>query len=130
MVNDNFRKFALDSGKEIIMGRDSEQNDLLVEVAKSNDVLLHTEEPGSPFVNLGETATIEEINEGIIFCALKSQDWRDNQRDIKVNVFKKRDCFKSGKMESGTWGVKKYNDTLKVNKLDILRLQHELNSEE
>ena len=126
MVNNNFRKFTLDSGKEIIAGRDSEQNDLLVENSKRNDVLLHTVQPGSSFVNLGEKPEKEEINEGSIFCALKSQDFRDNQGNVKVNVFLKGDCFKDKEMKSGTWNVRKNSNTIKVNKIDILRLQHEI----
>jgi len=130
MVNDNFRKFVLSSGKEIFAGRDSEQNDLLVENSKRNDVLLHTAQPGSPFVNLGEKPEKEEISEGTVFCALKSQDFRDNQGNVKVNVFSKEDCFKDKDMKSGTWSVKKYSDTIKVNKIDILRLQHEIDNHE
>ena len=126
MVNDNFRKFVLGSGREIFAGRDSEQNDLLVENSKRNDVLLHTSEPGSPFVSLGEKPTKDDVLEGAVFCALKSQDFRDNQGNVKVNVFLRSDCFKDKKMKSGSWSVKKYNDTIKVNKIDILRLQHEL----
>lgn len=126
MAQNNFRKFVLGSGKEIVAGRDSEQNDLLVESSKRNDVLLHTKEPGSPFVNLGEKPTREEIDEGAVFCALKSQDWRDSQSNVKVNVFKKNDCYKESGMSSGSWGVKRYDETIKVNKLDILRLQYEL----
>jgi len=128
MVNDNFRKFVLGSGKEIIAGRDSEQNDLLVESSKKNDVLLHTTRPGSPFVNLGEEPKKEEVSEGAIFCALKSQDFRDNKGSVKVNVFMRKDCFKDKDMKSGSWSVKKYSDTIKVNKIDILRLQHELDN--
>ena len=55
MVNTNFRMYILESGKEITAGKSAEQNDLLVDSSKRNDVLLHTEEPGSPFVNVGET---------------------------------------------------------------------------
>ena len=125
---DNFRKFVLGSGKEIVAGRDSEQNDLLVENSKRNDVLLHTAQPGSPFVNLGEKPEKEEIDEGAIFCALKSQDWRDNQGNVKVNVFMKKDCFKDRDMKSGSWSVKKTSDTIKVNKIDVLRLQHDVDN--
>ena len=63
---------------------------------------------------------------GAVFGALKSQDWRDNQGNVKVNVFLKGDCFKDKEMKSGSWSVKKYSDTIKVNNIDILRLQHEI----
>jgi hypothetical protein len=122
----NYRKHILSTGKEIFAGRDSEQNDLLVSEAKRNDVLLHTQEPGSPFVNLGEKPSRDEIKEGAVFCALKSQDWRDTQGNIKVNVFLKGDCYKAGGMKGGTWGVKKHSETINVKKMNILKLRDEI----
>ena len=113
---DNFRKFTLLSGKEISAGKDSEQNDLLVSSSSRKDLLLHTKEPGSPFVNIGEEATKEEIYEAATFCALKSQDFRDNQNDVKVHLFSKDKCFKDSSMKSGSWCVKKNIDTIKVKK--------------
>jgi len=125
----NFRKFVLKSGKEVSAGRDSNNNDLLVESSKRNDVLLHTVASGSPFVNLGEKPSRDEIKEGAVFCALKSQDFRDNGGNVKVNVFKREDCFKEKGMASGTWGVKKYDDTVNVKKIDIVKLRGRVEDE-
>jgi len=123
MANKNYRTFILDTGKEIHAGKDSQQNDLLVQDAKPTDILLHTEAPGSPFVNIGDNPTKQEINEAAIFCALKSQDWRDNHSNVKVNVFRKCDMNKSKLMKSGSWMVSKYLDTIKVSKMSIQKME-------
>jgi predicted ribosome quality control (RQC) complex YloA/Tae2 family protein len=126
--NVNFRSFVLESGRVIYAGKDSCQNDLIVSLAKKNDVLLHTKNPGSPFVNLGEDPTSNEISQGAVFCALKSKDFRDNQRDVVVNVFLKRDCYKDKSMKLGTWGVKKNIDNIKVKKVEILKMRKSIES--
>lgn len=126
MIDEKYRKFVLSSGREVFLGKNSEQNDSLVANSKRNDFLLHTKEPGSPFVNVGENPLKGELYEAAVFCALKSQDFRDNQGNVLVNVFKKDDCYKEKSMEEGSWGVKKYIDTIKVNKIDILRLKHDI----
>ncbi|MGK0209076.1 MAG: putative ribosome quality control (RQC) complex YloA/Tae2 family protein [Patescibacteria group bacterium] len=129
MTSPNFRKHTLLTGKEITAGRDSSQNDLLVSQSKRNDILLHTKAPGSPFVNLGENPTREEIDEAAILCASKSQEFRDKGGNVKVNSFLKNDTYKERSMPSGTWGVKKYLSEIKVNKLDILRFQQDAKME-
>ncbi len=125
-TNKNYRKFILANGKEILVGKDSEQNDSLVHDAKPTNVLLHTQAPGSPFVNLGDKPTKQDISEATVFCALKSQDWRDNHSNVKVNVFSKADMNKSKFMKSGSWSVGKYLDTIKVSKMSIEKLEKEL----
>jgi len=126
MVNKNYRKFVLETGREITGGKDSEQNDLLVAESKSTNILLHTEASGSPFVNVGNDPGKQEINEAAVFCALKSQDWRDNHSNVKVNVFRKCDMNKSRSMKSGSWAVGKILDTIKVSKMSILKLGKEI----
>ena len=65
----NFREYITSSGLRVFGGRDSENNDKLVWDATPKDILLHTEAPGSPFVNLGENPSKNDINEAAIFCA-------------------------------------------------------------
>ena len=120
-----FRVFELSSGKMIYGGKNAENNDELVWQANPNDVLLHTSAPGSPFVNVGETPTKQEINEAAIFCAKFSQDWRDNKKDIVINKFFKKDTNKEKKPKAGSWTVSK-EQKLKVKKADILRLEKKL----
>jgi len=117
----HFRKFVLTSGRVIFDGRDAKNNVELVLMARQKDVLLHTAEPGSPFVNLGENPSMKDSKEGAIFCARYSQDWRDNKRDVLVNKFLRKDMSKSSKMKAGTWSVKK-QERIRVKKTDILKL--------
>ena len=120
-----FRIFELSSGKMIYGGKNAENNDELVWQANPNDVLLHTLAPGSPFVNIGDSPTKQEVNEAAIFCAKFSQDWRDNKKDIIVNKFLKKDTNKEKKAKSGSWTVSK-QEKLKVKKADILKLEKQL----
>lgn len=113
-----FRTFTLSSGKIIQAGKDSKQNDEVVESAKPNDTLLHTAAPGSPFCNIGENPTKEEIKEAAILTASKSKIWRDSRKDVTMHIFKKKDMQKDKSMKEGTWGVKKF-DEMKIKKLEI-----------
>jgi predicted ribosome quality control (RQC) complex YloA/Tae2 family protein len=124
----NFRKFVTSSGLEVFGGRDSANNDKLVWEAKPTDVLIHTVEPGSPFVNVGSEASKKDIKEAAVFCAKFSQDWRDSKRDVGVNVFRRCDMEKDKRMKSGTWSVKK-QDRIKVKAADILKLEKALRGE-
>ncbi len=128
MVNTNFREYILSTEKIIKAGKSAEQNDLLVSTSKRNDILLHTIASGSPFVNLGDNPTQEEIKEAAIFCAIKSQDWRNNRNSVQVHVFSKNDCSKDKKAKDGSWMVKKIQNTIKAKKSDIIKLEKEINN--
>jgi len=121
----NFRKFVLESGREIFGGRDSANNDELVFAAKPNDVLIHSVLPGSPFINVGSEASKVDVKEAAIFCAKFSQAWRDSKRDVAVNVFRRCDMVKDKRMKEGSWRVGK-EERVKVKKADILRLEERL----
>lgn len=123
----NFRKYVASSGLEILGGRDAENNDKLVWNAKSNDVLLHTDAPGSPFVNVGETPSKTDLKEAAVFCARYSRDWRDNKKDVVVHKFLRRDMNKSSKMKAGSWNVKKL-EKIKVKKVDVSRFENAIQS--
>ena len=120
MVN-NFRKFILSTGKEISAGKDAVSNDELVVQSKPKDVLLHTRAPGSPFVNVGENPGKGELKEAAIFCASKSQIWRDVKKDVVVNWFYKKDTTKGKKDKSGLWHTK-HEGKIAVKKGEIRKL--------
>lgn len=121
----NFRKFVSSSGLEIFGGKSAKNNDELVFSASADDVLLHTSEPGSPFVNVGNSPSKNDVSEAVVFCAKYSQDWRNAKRDIIVNKFMRRDMNKSPKMKAGTWNVSK-QEKVKVKKADILKFEETL----
>ncbi len=121
----NFREYATSSGLRVFGGKDAENNDKLVWDAGTKDILLHTSEPGSPFVNVGEDPSKKDIKEAAIFCAKYSQDWRSGKRDIVVGKFLRSDMNKSLKMKAGSWKVKK-QESIKVKRSDILKYEKEL----
>jgi predicted ribosome quality control (RQC) complex YloA/Tae2 family protein len=123
----NFREFTTKTGKKIFLGKSAEQNEVLMKdyISKDN-IILHTEKPGSPFaVILGLNPSKEDIKETATFCALKSKDWRDNKKDVIVNVFSGKDVYKNKSMPEGTFGVKK-SQKLKIKKEDILKLKNKI----
>lgn len=117
------REIILPSGTKMFLGKNSENNDELVQSyqGKSN-ILLHTAKPGSPFCVIDKLKpTKEEIKEAAIICASKSQDWRDNQGNVDMHVFSGKEVHKENTMKSGTWGLKKKPKLIKVKKEDIER---------
>ena len=124
----NFREYVTSSGLRVLGGKSAENNDELVERAMPKDVMLHTDAPGSPFVNVGKDPSKKDVNEAAVFCAKYSQDWRGSKRDVVVNMFKRSDMNKEVKMKSGTWSVKK-QEKVKVKAVDILKFEKELRAE-
>ena len=47
-----FRKFKTSSGKLVLAGKDAETNEKLINQAEKNEIVLHTKQAGSPFVNI------------------------------------------------------------------------------
>ncbi len=114
------REFYLSTGRKIQLGKNAENNDELVKQYKGKEnVILHTEKPGSPFCVLPEKATKDEIQEAAIICAAKSQDWRDNKRDIQMHQFTGKDVKKPLFTKTGTWKLKGKPKLIKVKKQDI-----------
>jgi predicted ribosome quality control (RQC) complex YloA/Tae2 family protein len=124
----NFREYVTESGLRVLGGKSSETNDELVSRAGPKDTLLHTNAPGSPFVNVGMSPSKQDINEAAVFCAKFSQDWRDGKRDVIVNKFQRSDMNKETRMKSGTWSVNR-QEKIKVKAVDILKYEKELRSE-
>jgi predicted ribosome quality control (RQC) complex YloA/Tae2 family protein len=114
-----FREYILSSGKIVLAGKSAENNEELVSQVESNEEVFHTAKPGSPFVNIkSEKVSDKDRKETAIFCASKSQDWRDNHSNVEVHYFKGKDLFKDKKMKTGTFGVKKLKKII-VSKKEI-----------
>src|SRR3989344_5805220 len=100
-----FRIFWTSSGKLVLAGKDAKSNELLISGVGENEDVFHTVAPGSPFVNIKASVTNKKDTlESAIFCASKSQDWRNNQSIVKVNKFKGKDVYKEKGMKLGTFG--------------------------
>tara|TARA_Y100000310_G_C20586892_1_gene765907 strand:- start:958 stop:1347 length:390 start_codon:yes stop_codon:yes gene_type:complete len=121
-----FREIKLKSGTKIILGRDEENNDELMKKFKGKpNIILHTESPGSPF------GVIEDLNPSNSTISVSgaavarySQDWRDNKKDVTVNVFTGKDISKPLFSKKGTWKVKK-SKKIKIKKKDVLIFENE-----
>ena len=124
-----FREFITTSKKLVLGGKSAESNEELLKQVESKETILHTEKPGSPFVNIklekGKRVTEKDIYEAAVFCAVYSQDWKHNHTNVVVNIFKGEDIFKEKKMKLGTFGVKK-NKKITVKKKDIEILEKEI----
>jgi predicted ribosome quality control (RQC) complex YloA/Tae2 family protein len=122
----NFREFITSSGKHVLAGKDAQSNERLVEQAGTEETVLHTKAPGSPFANIKlkekEKTSKKDIRESAVFCARYSQDWRDNKRDVIVHYFKGKDIYKEKEMKLGTFGVKNTKE-IKVKKEEIEKFE-------
>ncbi len=117
-----FRKVISKSGTIILAGKDAESNEALVKQTGKNELVFHTEAPGSPFVNIKEKAKKPDIKLAAIFCAKHSRDWKKNKKDVIVHMFKGQDIFKTKEMKKGTFGVKKFK-VIKLKKTEIEKFE-------
>jgi predicted ribosome quality control (RQC) complex YloA/Tae2 family protein len=115
-----FREFVTSSGVIVLGGKSAENNEGLIKQVESDEIVLHTKAPGSPFVNIKGKAKAKDIKEAAVFCARYSQDFRDNKNDVSVHKFYGRDIYKKKGMKTGTFGVRKFK-IIKVKKKDIER---------
>ena len=122
-----FREFITSSGKKVLAGKDAQSNEELIKQIGEEEDVFHSAKPGSPFVNIKGKADKKDIKETAIFCASKSQDWRDNKKDIEIHWFKGKDIYKSKGMKLGTFGVKKYK-IIKIKKKEIEKFFEEKNA--
>ena len=108
-----FRKFTTSSGKQVLAGKSAENNEQLVQQIDKNEVVFHTSEPGSPFCNIkspSEQVSKQDIKETAVFCASRSQDWRDNKKNVVVHYFLGSQIYKLKSMKTGTFGVKNFKE--------------------
>lgn len=121
----NFRKIILKSGTSIILGKDQDSNDYLMGDFKGKpNIILHTVAPGSPFGVIDKfkpKPTKEEIYEAGVYVARYSQNWRDNQKDVKVSIFTGEEISKPRSAKPGMWSVGK-SRTIIIKKKDILKI--------
>ncbi len=116
-----FREYILSSGTKILLGKDAENNDKLVNKFKGGrNLILHTVEPGSPFCVLEKLNPFRhEVLEAGIICAMKSQDWRDNHSNVKLHMFSGNDVKKPFLAKAGTWRITNEPKVINIKKRDI-----------
>lgn len=122
MKKTNFRQIETKNGTILFAGRDAEGNEELVRQVGKEELVFHTKNPGSPFVNIKGKPKIGDIKTAALFCAKYSRDWKQNKNDVEVHYFLGKDLYKSMKMKTGTFGVKNLKK-LKVKKEEILEFE-------
>jgi len=102
-----FREIILKSGTKILLGKNAENNDELMKMFRGKEnLIMHTIAPGSPFCVIEKlNPTKEEIKEAGIICASKSQDWRNNKQDVRINLFSGKEIKKPLLAKAGTWKI-------------------------
>ncbi|MEK6842668.1 MAG: NFACT RNA binding domain-containing protein [Nanoarchaeota archaeon] len=125
MKKTKFRNITLTSGSHVILGKNAEQNEMLVNQFKGKEnIILHTAESGSPFCVINEySPSKKDIKGTAVVCAVYSQDWRDNKNNVLVHKFTGMDVYKEKGMKTGMWGVKNF-EVIEVKKQDIEKWQN------
>ncbi|MGC9309987.1 MAG: NFACT RNA binding domain-containing protein [Candidatus Nanoarchaeia archaeon] len=123
-----FREFISSTGKKILAGKSAENNEELVEQVDKDELVLHTKEPGSPFVNIKGSPSKQDVNDAAIICAKYSQAWKKRQ-DVIVQVFKGKDIYKKKDMKTGTFGVRSKKE-IKVKKADIEKFEKDMQQQD
>lgn len=106
-----YRWFYTSAGNLAVGGKNSAQNDaLLNRILKTRKefVVMHTEEPGSPFTAIISDiikVTKKEIEECATFTACFGKTWKSGKREAVIHIFSSSQLYKSKKMPEGTWGV-------------------------
>jgi len=114
------RKIKLNSRTEILLGKNAESNDELMKEFKGKEnIIIHTKAPGSPFgvIQKIRPSKAEIYLSGSIIAGY-SQDWRDNKKDVVVDVFTGKDISKKFWMKKGMWNVRNAK-VIKIRKKDI-----------
>ena len=121
-----FRWFYTSSGLLVIGGKSSESNEEVIKKAPRESIIMHTEQPGSPFcVIMDENPSEKDIKETAIFCASLSKAWKNAAKEVEVHVFTKEMVFKDKFMKEGTFGVKGSFKRIKVKLKLYLTFQEE-----
>lgn len=115
-----YRWFFTASGKLVIGGKSSAQNDELLKKLlnlKENYLIMHTHSPGSPFcIILSQISKLAEKDKEAcaVFTGCLSQAWKEGKKLIEVDSFLSSKLIKSSSMKTGTWGVKEKIKTYKI----------------
>jgi predicted ribosome quality control (RQC) complex YloA/Tae2 family protein len=120
-MSQKYRTLKTSSGIEFFLGKDEDSNDLLMkEFEGKPNTILHTVAPGSPFCVINSLEfSKKDLSEISIACAAKSQDWRDNQKSIKLHIFTGQQVSKPKGSKPGSWTLKTKPKVIKARKKDI-----------
>lgn len=119
-----FREVELKEKMKMILGKDEIGNDELMKKFKGkSNIILHTAAPGSPFGVIEKlNPTEDEIYLAGMVVAKYSQNWRDNKKNVRIDVFTGKTISKPKSYKPGTWRVKK-KKTIVIEKEDIINFE-------
>jgi hypothetical protein len=122
---ENFRWFFTSNGILVVGGKSDEQNEIVLNnFLKPNFTVLHTSEPGSPFmIIVSDNPDKKDMEESAIFCACFSKKWKSQEKLIEIDIFKGDQIYKNKNMKTGTFGVKGNKKTIKVKPELVLVIQ-------
>jgi predicted ribosome quality control (RQC) complex YloA/Tae2 family protein len=122
---ENFRWFFTSKDVLVVGGKSDEQNEIVLrEFSKPEYSIVHTSAPGSPFMIIqSENPSKSDIEEGAIFCACFSKQWKLGKKLIDIDIFKGNQIYKLKGMKKGTFGVKGEKKQIKVKPELILVIQ-------
>lgn len=113
-----FRYFFTSKGNIILVGKNAENNELLIKnYTKANELVFHTKAAGSPFCVIKQDwkkINKKEKIETARICAVFSKEWKKGKKMIEVNYFLGKYIFKNKNMPIGTFGVKKLEGKIKI----------------
>jgi len=120
-----FRWFFTSSGLLVIGGKSADQNEEIIKLAKQDDVILHTSDPGSPFCVIKDEIeeTDKDVQEAAVFCASLSKSWKQKKKQVSVDVFRKDQMYKTKGMAKGTFGIKGGTEKIKAELILYLDFQ-------
>ncbi|HLD12151.1 MAG TPA: ribosome rescue protein RqcH [Candidatus Nanoarchaeia archaeon] len=106
---EKFRWYTSSEGKLVLGGRDATTNDILIKkYVEKDDLVFHTEKPGSPFVVIktqGKPLTTEEQTEAAQFCATNSKGWGQKTTIADVYSIKPDQIKKQFGLPKGTFMI-------------------------
>lgn len=122
---ERYRWFYTTNDILVVGGKSDDQNEEVLEkFLKPKLTVLHTSNPGSPFMILQkENPSKKDIKEAAIFCACFSKTWKSGKKTISIDIFRGQQIYKNKKMKLGTFGVKGKKETIKVTPELVLVMQ-------
>jgi len=101
---EKYKWFFTSSGKLVIGGKSSSQNEEIMRNVDSEDVVMHTSTPGSPFCVI-KNPNVKDLEEMAIFTACFSHEWKKLKKKSEVHIFKGEQITKKKGMKEGTFGI-------------------------
>ena len=111
---ENYRWFFTSNNVLVVGGKSEEQNEsALKNFLKPNYAVMHTSNPGSPFMIIqSDNPDKTDLEETAVFCACFSKQWKLGKKIIDIDIFKGDQIYKTKSMKTGTFGVKGNKKTL------------------